>query len=62
MALGLLLIAARARTYHEPFMGDITVYAVIAHEMQLGRALYAQLIDHKPPGLFVSTLHPNRFE
>ena len=49
--LGALLVLARFHTYHEPFETDITAASVIAHEMLEGRALYADIWDHKPPAL-----------
>jgi len=41
----------RWRTYDEPVRGDYAVYAVIGHELLNGRQLYADLWDHKPPGI-----------
>jgi 4-amino-4-deoxy-L-arabinose transferase-like glycosyltransferase len=32
----------------------VTIYAVIAHEMLGGRALYSDLWDHKPPAIYVT--------
>ncbi len=52
--LSMFLLVSRLRTYHEPFQDDITMYSVIAQEMHYGKALYADLIDHKPPALFVA--------
>jgi hypothetical protein len=46
-----LSVALRVHTYHEPLGRDIAAYAVIAHEMLAGRALYADLWDHKPPAV-----------
>ncbi len=54
--LSLLLIALRLHTYHEPLERDITTYAVIAHEMTEGRALYTDLWDHKPPLIHLTFL------
>ncbi len=52
--LGFLIVLARVHTYYEPFERDITTYAVIAHEMLLGRELYSDLWDNKPPGIFIT--------
>lgn len=49
--MALLIAAARYRTYNEPFERDITIYAVLAHEMLAGRQMYSDLWDHKPPGV-----------
>lgn len=58
---GLVLIAlcgvilfSRLHTYSEPLERDLTVYAVIAHEMLAGKALYRDLWDHKPPAIHVT--------
>jgi hypothetical protein len=53
-ALALLIAVARLHTYHEPLERDITSAAVIAHEMLGGRALYADMWDHKPPAIHVT--------
>ncbi len=53
-ALALLIAAARLHTYHEPLERDITSAAVIAKEMLGGRALYADMWDHKPPAIHVT--------
>lgn len=50
-ALAVALVLARLVTYHEPFDTDITAAAVIAREVLDGRALYADMWDHKPPAL-----------
>ena len=50
--LGLLVVVtvvARLHTYDEPLERDLATYAVIAHELRDGRALYSDLWDHKPP-------------
>ena len=53
-ALAILIALARLHTYHEPLERDITSAAVIANEMLAGRALYADLWDHKPPAVHVT--------
>src|SRR5882672_6438119 len=52
--LGAILVAARLHTYHEPLQTDITGAAVIGHELLAGRALYADMWDHKPPALHLT--------
>src|SRR3989449_573322 len=51
VALAALIAVARLNTYHEPLERDITGAAVIGHELLAGRALYADMWDHKPPAL-----------
>src|SRR2546428_13654177 len=51
VALAALIAVARLHTYHEPLERDITGAAVIGHELLAGRALYADMWDHKPPAL-----------
>jgi 4-amino-4-deoxy-L-arabinose transferase-like glycosyltransferase len=50
----LLLVLSRWHTYAEPFERDISTYLVVAREMLAGRYLYADLWDHKPPGIFLT--------
>lgn len=52
--LGALIFFLRLHTYEEPLERDITTYAVIAHEMTAGKALYSDLWDHKPPAIHVT--------
>ena len=52
--LGTILVAARLHTYDEPLQTDITGAAVIGHELLAGRALYADMWDHKPPALHLT--------
>jgi hypothetical protein len=54
VVLAALIAAARLHTYHEPLERDVTGAAVIGHELLLGRALYADMWDHKPPALHVT--------
>jgi 4-amino-4-deoxy-L-arabinose transferase-like glycosyltransferase len=54
IALSGLIILSRLHTYEEPLERDITTYAVIAHEMIGGKALYSDLWDHKPPAIHVT--------
>lgn len=54
VALAATLVAARLHTYDEPLQTDITGAAVIGHELLAGRALYADMWDHKPPALHLT--------
>ena len=54
LGLALVVALARLQTYHEPLERDITSAAVIGHELLAGRALYADMWDHKPPAIHVS--------
>lgn len=54
IGLGALIFFLRLHTYDEPLERDITTYAVIAHEMLGGKALYSDLWDHKPPAIHVT--------
>ncbi len=49
-----MIILARCHTYNEPLERDITTYAVIAHELLEGRELYSDLVDIKPPGIYLT--------
>jgi hypothetical protein len=49
-----LIFLLRLHTYREPLERDLTTYAVIAHEMLGGRALYSDMWDHKPPAIHVT--------
>ncbi|MCZ7648961.1 MAG: hypothetical protein M5U26_27510 [Planctomycetota bacterium] len=49
-----VLAAARLHTWNEPLEFDLTSYSVAAREWRHGRALYAELWDHKPPALFAA--------
>jgi hypothetical protein len=55
LALLCLLVAVqRLRTYGEPFERDIMIYAVIGHELLHGAHLYVDVLDHKPPAVYVT--------
>ena len=54
VALFGIIVFTRLHTYREPLERDITTYAVIAHEMLSGKALYRDLWDHKPPAIHVT--------
>jgi hypothetical protein len=52
--LSLLIAVTRLRTYSAPLDWDIGTYAVIAHELNHGRRLYAEVWDMKPPAIFAT--------
>jgi hypothetical protein len=57
VALGLLCLVVsleRLRTYAEPFERDIMIYAVIGHELLHGAHLYVDVLDHKPPAVYLT--------
>lgn len=52
--LAVIVVVARLHTYDEPLERDLATYAVIAHGLRDGRALYSDLWDHKPPAIHVT--------
>lgn len=55
LAAAFFVIAAqRLRTIDQVPNRDVLLYSVIAHELLVGRALYSDLWDHKPPLIYVS--------
>jgi hypothetical protein len=54
VALAVLMAALRAHYYDWPPNRDVTEYAVTAHELLHGRALYSDVWNPKPPAIFVS--------
>ncbi|MFH1153573.1 MAG: glycosyltransferase family 39 protein [Pseudomonadota bacterium] len=52
--LGVCICIIKSYTFNEAYERDITSHAVIAHEMLQGRALYGELWDSKPPGIFAT--------
>ncbi|MBI2156763.1 MAG: hypothetical protein HYU26_07660 [Candidatus Rokubacteria bacterium] len=51
LALAAVIAGARLLTFDEPLERDITGAAVMGRELREGRALYAEVWDHKPPAL-----------
>src|ERR1051326_8385446 len=49
-----MIFSSRLYTYRAPLERDVTTYAVIAHEMLAGKALYRELWDHKAPAIHVT--------
>ena len=54
LALAVVVVLERVRTYDEPLERDAAGYAVIGHEINRGRALYADLWERKPPLLYAT--------
>jgi hypothetical protein len=54
LGLSALICLQRLHTYDEPLERDLTLYAVIGHELLDGRALYADLCENKPPAIFLT--------
>jgi len=52
--LSFFIGVTRLHTYYEPLDRDLALYAVIGHEMNQGRKLYADLWDHKPPAIYAT--------
>jgi 4-amino-4-deoxy-L-arabinose transferase-like glycosyltransferase len=52
--MSLLIVVERLHTLHEPLEADIVTYATIGHEMAIGKRLYSDIWDVKPPGLYVT--------
>lgn len=49
-----LIACMRWHTYYEPLDRDLDIYAWIGHYLLQGRSLYTDLIDIKPPAVFVT--------
>jgi hypothetical protein len=54
LGLSVLIGLQRLHTWHEPLERDLTIYAVIGHELLAGRSLYSDLCENKPPAIFVT--------
>jgi hypothetical protein len=54
LGLSALIGLQRLYTWHEPLERDLTLYAVIGHELLAGRSLYSDLCENKPPAIFVT--------
>ncbi len=50
----IVLMWARGRLRLQPLESDVTLYAVIGHELRMGRELYTDVWDHKPPAVYVT--------
>jgi hypothetical protein len=54
LGLSALICLQRLHTYDEPLERDLTLYAVLGHELLNGRALYSDLCENKPPAIFLT--------
>lgn len=54
LGLSALIGLQRLYTLHEPLERDLTLYAVIGHELLGGRCLYSDLCENKPPAIFLT--------
>ena len=54
LLLAALIALARLHTYDEPMDRDLGDYATIAHEMHMGKRLYTELPDQKPPAIHLT--------
>ena len=54
LGLSALIGLQRLYTLHEPLERDLTLYAVIGHELLEGRSLYSDLCENKPPAIFIT--------
>jgi 4-amino-4-deoxy-L-arabinose transferase-like glycosyltransferase len=52
LSLALLISLLRLHYYDWPPNRDVTTYATIAHELVLGKQLYIDVWDHKPPAVY----------
>src|SRR5262245_28729580 len=52
-ALLALIALQRLHTYDEPIERDVGTYSVVAREWRHGRLLYSDLVENKPPLLYV---------
>jgi|GEM_PF-2623891 hypothetical protein len=54
LILSFTAVFPRWLTYHEPLTGDTSIFALIGHEWLKGRPLYTDLVDQKPPLLYLT--------
>ena len=54
LGLSAVIGLQRLYTWREPLERDLTLYAVIGHELLAGRSLYSDLCENKPPAIFVT--------
>ncbi|MFH2203161.1 MAG: hypothetical protein ABIJ96_08620 [Elusimicrobiota bacterium] len=52
VGLAALILFQRIYTFDEPLERNIGIYSVTSHEMLAGRALYTDMWEHRPPGIF----------
>jgi hypothetical protein len=49
-----IIFLQRLHTFDEPLECDTALFSVLAHEWRLGRPLYSDLWDNKPPGIILT--------
>ncbi|MDQ3684133.1 MAG: hypothetical protein M3430_00835 [Acidobacteriota bacterium] len=49
-----LIAAERLWAYDKPIEKDVSIYAVLGHELLAGRALYSDLLELRPPAVMVT--------
>jgi len=54
LLFAVMIVCMRLHTYTEPLERDLDIYAWIGHYLLQGRSLYTDLIDIKPPAIFVT--------
>lgn len=53
-ALAVFIVAERLWAYRKPIQRDVSIYAVIGHELLSGRQLYSDLLELRPPAVMVT--------
>ncbi|MBA3323014.1 MAG: hypothetical protein H0T45_16445, partial [Pyrinomonadaceae bacterium] len=54
IALAAFIVAERVWAYRKPIQRDVSIYAVIGHELLGGRPLYSDLLELRPPAVMVT--------
>ncbi len=54
LCIASLIVLERLYTYGEPLENDINTHAVIGHGLLMGKSLYVDLWNHKPPFIYVT--------
>ena len=54
LAIAALTVGLRLHSLQQPTPPDMCVYAYIGQEMLSGHTLYNELVDNKPPGIYVA--------
>lgn len=54
VALASFIVTERSWGYRKPIQRDVSIYAVIGHELLSGRPLYSDLLELRPPAVMVT--------
>ncbi len=54
VVFSLVILIPRLVSYEEPLMCDVANYALVGHEWSRGQRLYADVMDNKPPLLYLT--------